>query len=776
MKNLLKIFKSKTAKTLLCISFLCITTEAFADKLPLCSASAGGSTRCICEGVGLFDRDKTCEVGFVCEQTFGESSIHSRCVSAKVAQQTSKPGLSQTLVSSNDTYKYIKEEEEGCNPASAYKNMEGCLFCPLFKVAFNAVSTMSSLSFASLSGPAATIMIMLFGLWIAMTILNFVSSSTTQDGKDLIMQIINKGFVVLLCFVILKADITKFYGLTIEPVFTTGLEIARATVNSTDECIPDPNIKSLPGGLPASMGNAVLCTLESIQNKIANIVALGQTALCLSWEYRAWFIPQLGLLISGLGLWIAGMVMIIAFPFIILDAVLMLGIGTTLFPAAIAFFPFKKGIIDFSKKVWEMFLNSTFQFIFVSIIVMILTEAMGTIITGETGGDIESFVHHNVGNIDVIYEALSWTGVAWLKICFVIILVWTLLGKSHKMANMFASSIGSMDIGKGMGAMAASATASGASSIMKPTASALGSAAKGTAGAVGNAAREKLAQARISNAASTQRKNGGQPYTNYKGQKVSVENGVMTKTNKDGSKNITTAKATIKVDKNGNIKDFKTKSMDMNMLVNSNGNLDPNFQNTLFNVMQEIPNEYKGSVMSELNKRVIQKRIPNLQKSIGSKANSKNTTQVLSSKQFVDDDGNTVIHVIELERDSKGLVGRRETKTIIDKKGRTFSEVTFVDAKTNKGKTFSSNGSMQKVSTFNATLDNKGAMNVDQASRKTDFALADNLRGLADYELAIQQRKKNMNFGFGQDVYNDVVVPNTNDVKSYKSSMYEFRK
>lgn len=85
--------------------------------------------------------------------------------------------------------------------------------------------------------------------------------------------------------------------------------------------------------------------------------------------------PHLGYLIVGLVLWIAAILLLIIYPFLLIDSVLQLTVATALLPAAIGAYAFKS-TQKYVGKVWDTFLNCMFNFIFLSLIIFILTNGL----------------------------------------------------------------------------------------------------------------------------------------------------------------------------------------------------------------------------------------------------------------------------------------------------------------------------------------------------------------------------------------------------------------
>lgn len=355
--------------------------------------------------------------------------------------------------------------DKSCAPYCYMAENKVCLFCDLFKVAFNASSKIAGVSMAALAAPVVGIISVAMAIWLAVTILAFVSAPEVRDTKDLAVAIFNQSFIFAIVFILLQTGGSSFYNLALEPIFNTGMVIAEKTVAPTDgvggcEGVGGYGIISPAegGGLPQSMGNSIICTMTAIQDRVARVRAVGSAAMCQSWKDKAFIIPHLGYLLTGLGLWIGGTILLLALPFLMLDSILQLAVAAALLPAAIGCYTFKvtRGYV---KKVWETFLNCMFVFIFLSIVILILATAFEHIIVdSNVGKSFDKILNEGTSvNMKDILDNISWFSVPFLKIVFVLVLTWTVMGEMLGFASQFAGSISSGKIGSSIGAMGASA-------------------------------------------------------------------------------------------------------------------------------------------------------------------------------------------------------------------------------------------------------------------------------------------------------------------------------
>lgn len=345
-------------------------------------------------------------------------------------------------------------EGKDCSPSQYANTMNFCLFCPLFKVIFNTSSTIAQLAFQKLSQPVMTLVLIGFAIWIALKILAFLSSVEKKEAPALIKEIMHMSFVVMVVVLLLQGTSSQVFSLLMEPVFNTGFKLAQLVVGN-GECKEYGVLAT--GGLPASMGNSILCTIEAIQNKLIDTLALGTSSMCVGFFIKASFFifPSLPYVFSGLLIWGGAFVLMIIFPFLMLDSIFQLTVACALLPAAIGSYPFKYTKSKFVGKVWDTFINAMFNFIFLSIFIFILTTAIELTLKESIAMSREEM---DQNYIELIVTQLAWAGIALLKIVFVLLLGWALMDEVKTFADNFSSGIANGSIGSKIGGLAGQGT------------------------------------------------------------------------------------------------------------------------------------------------------------------------------------------------------------------------------------------------------------------------------------------------------------------------------
>ncbi len=470
----------------------CSIGEAYAEKLPNCPTNQLLGAKCRCGGKKA---DKyICNVGQYCQTSHLSSSgnvgPYSSSSYSCVDELSSTTTTGANIISVTGGGSGYNPCKTSCAPKCYYTELTECTFCPLFTAFYNAASVAAKKSINSLSKPIQQLIVMMFALWIAFQVLAFVSSPEVKDLKDLISSLITQSFIVLLIFNILNRGAMDFFNFALEPIYTTGQKLAQTIISpekvatsaskkesgkmddalltkvnapcSGSSEIIDPAKEGANGVLPKSMGDSILCTMTLIQNRVAQIKALGSASMCYSYKRNIRFgpIPHLNYFFVGFGLWLAAGIMLLAVPFMMIDSVFQMAIASALLPFGIGAYAFKitRG---YTKTIWETFLNSMFVFIFISLISLMLVTAYQAIITNATG-DLSSMFTEGATEVALsnLLVKLPWFSTTFLQLVFVGLLTWSVLGTAKDFAGEFAGSISNTSIGNDIGTMGASATKS----------------------------------------------------------------------------------------------------------------------------------------------------------------------------------------------------------------------------------------------------------------------------------------------------------------------------
>lgn len=396
-----------------------------------------------------------------------------------------------------------RDDATECMPYCKYEQKEECLLCPVFAVVFNTVSKLGAVAITTFSSSVIRVVVVGFAIWLAIQILLFASSPETRDLKDLMQSMITQGFLVVVVVAIIQTGVANFFNTFINPVYITGQSMAEAMFNADVcntghkgiECREEDktivkqtfsSIKKINNGLPQSMGNSIMRTMTMMENRIRKFNTLGSSIMCQSWKEGFLFLPQPIYLITGLLIWAVTMALIFGIPFLMVDSVFQLGVAAALLPIAVGSYAFKI-TRQYSKKVWETFLNSTFAFLFISITVVIVlgtiqsavTDGMTEVMKNITGNPTFDGLFTGVNAAQLTYfdemlKNFAWFSKPFIKMIFIFVLAWTVMHSAKEFAGEFADSISSTSIGSSIGTMAASTAKGMALKAGKPMIAATG--------------------------------------------------------------------------------------------------------------------------------------------------------------------------------------------------------------------------------------------------------------------------------------------------------------
>jgi len=396
-----------------------------------------------------------------CQGKTGSDQWESLSEAASVEKQAAAAVGSMTPDSQAEIEKFMRMFDV-CPLENFLPGEEECWFCPIFRVLFNTASTVTVKAYGVLAGGVASVVIVAFALWLCLTVLKYISAMEVKEPRKMLQEIFRKAFKVFVVVLILKMSFFQVVGLTLEPVFNTGMTFAQTITGNGDGC-PDSasymqNIRgydsstgltnSSSGGLPASMGKNIVCTIKSMQDSIGRMMGYGRQAMCLAWGPEAFwenFIPSFSLLFTGIVIYLGGLILLLAFPWCLIDCIIQLSIAAGLAPAAIGAWAFKP-TSSYLKKVWDFFMNAMFNFVFLSIIIYIIMTVVDQFMLAlvQRAANGVSFFKDPI-------DGLAYWGVTGMKLVVVCLIGWVFLDEGKNFANKFASGADLGNMGRKVG-------------------------------------------------------------------------------------------------------------------------------------------------------------------------------------------------------------------------------------------------------------------------------------------------------------------------------------
>lgn len=348
-----------------------------------------------------------------------------------------------------------------------YLDKNGCLFCELFKKIFNTASRIAKIANDLLAGPAKSVVSVGFLIWMAIYLLKqFVSFQGMSTG-EMLKGLLFQGFRVAVVVLILSGAVYGVMDVTLNPVMKTGLSFANS-LNPTSTCDESASYMQgiqgyedsysgagVDGGLSKGLGRAILCSIKNLEDATGFMMSLGNYSVCLGVSPQNMpfnVLPHLGYITTGAFLWVAGMVLLVTFPWCLIDCILQMCITAALIPCGIAAYAFKS-TARYLVVIWNFMINAMFNFVFMALIVYILNSMLRDWIGNSTPGLTDG----NAPDPKVFITGWKANGIAWwgvnaLKVFGICFLFSTFFEEAKDMAAKFADSPG-LGGSKGIGRM-----------------------------------------------------------------------------------------------------------------------------------------------------------------------------------------------------------------------------------------------------------------------------------------------------------------------------------
>ncbi len=367
--------------------------------------------------------------------------------------------------------KQVGEEgkDRGCTDLNnRLSETKKCIFCPLFKVLYDAAHTMAQTATDKTAIPIRNVLVVGFAVYIAFSALGYVSSFTKQDAPKYLTGLLTMAFKVLIAFLLLS-NVSELYTLFINPLLMAGLDFGGNLLfangaASLAACKAQAS-GSLEGILPAGLYQGLECYIKAIQEEIAFAQAAGGAIWCFGMKELSSLNmgSGFGLLGQGAVVYLCSLLLSLAFAFYLIDTVVQLGIFGALLCFLIACWPFKI-TAGYSKAGLQLLMNAFFVFIFMGVVVSInvalITESLAT---GGLDGLEEAL---NQDNIDVVKEILDWSFGGFLILLCCTIFGFKFCAQASVLAGQFAGG-GGAEIGRNIGGMLASPVVRGGKKIGK---------------------------------------------------------------------------------------------------------------------------------------------------------------------------------------------------------------------------------------------------------------------------------------------------------------------
>ena len=338
----------------------------------------------------------------------------------------------------------ICTSKHSCNIADHDEYFESCVFCDIFKVLFNAASQLAKKSHDIFAASLIPLLGVGLAISLAWMIMQYVADMRQQYFGKMLNDIFKKIFIVAIIILLLKLDVVSLFNMFITPIITTGFNLASAMTTSANSSIQCAGADAwgLDGsGLPADIGSSMLCAIESIQNRLEKLMALGSNSLCIAFYVKSWhgwwIFPHVGYLLTGLLLWITALVFMLAYPCLLIDSVLQFTIASALLPVALASSAFKPTYQYLNVfKIINIFITAIFVFIFLTVILFILLAGIDRVVM-----PMMQIAYEGAQIQGGIKDSLFWYSRSFVELVFFLFLGKTVLEEIPGFAQEYAKAL-----------------------------------------------------------------------------------------------------------------------------------------------------------------------------------------------------------------------------------------------------------------------------------------------------------------------------------------------
>ena len=118
------------------------------------------------------------------------------------------------------------DTEDNCVPPTS--ETTNCLFCPMFKILFNAGSIVAAKSYSAFSSELGQLVLVFLSVSLALIILRNIAAMGSKDPGALLNDIFKKTFVCIVIYIIIAKDYYNVLNLTLTPIFETGFSFVKS--------------------------------------------------------------------------------------------------------------------------------------------------------------------------------------------------------------------------------------------------------------------------------------------------------------------------------------------------------------------------------------------------------------------------------------------------------------------------------------------------------------------------------------------------------------------
>ena len=105
------------------------------------------------------------------------------------------------------------------------------------------------------------------------------------------------------------------------------------------------------------------------KSELVDGIAIGAAVKCIATEYyKIWELSRYSLWIMGGAMYVVLIIMLLCFPFYLIDSMIRLGLSLSLLPVLLVAWAFDS-TKNFSQKAWDMFLRAMMTFVIMALMI-----------------------------------------------------------------------------------------------------------------------------------------------------------------------------------------------------------------------------------------------------------------------------------------------------------------------------------------------------------------------------------------------------------------------
>lgn len=347
----------------------------------------------------------------------------------------------------NNVYKIVGSE---CDiQEMQYKYQSSCYSCKIVKTLIMTFMSACSKVYGVAQNAGVYILIFATLIWMVIFVMKSVSSMANVEPADMVNEILQQLFKVLVAYVFIVIGVSTIVRLFINPLLATGADYGIGIIEGAAQSLPIPAITNerIVNGqtvsynadgvdiLSAKTVNRLMALNQSIDKVVSINLVVGHALTCHATHAGMITIfdhagvtlrfIDLWVWLCGAIIWAFGFLLTVAVSYYLLDVSFKIGLAIMIMPVAIALWPFKP-TSDKIGKLLSIILAAAATFAFLAI-----TTTFALTLISKAMRDTDTLLKKvSEGDTTYISETFDITGDYFIIIVFALIYGFLLIGKT----------------------------------------------------------------------------------------------------------------------------------------------------------------------------------------------------------------------------------------------------------------------------------------------------------------------------------------------------------